>query len=118
MILLMSEYGDNSTVYVSQWLVYWGVPFVRIDAEETYYLEELSLNNIDFDFVVSNRKGKVIRMSEIKAVWYRRGDLNLFLPEVDFICNIQLRQELQSHLLGEKLILENFFYHLMKKSLT
>ncbi len=114
MILLMSEYKDNSTAYVSQWLLYWKVRFVRIDAEETYFIEEILLKNNDFDYVISNRQGKVIRMSEIKAFWYRRGNLNLYIPEINFVNNSKLRKEILSHLIGEKLILENYFYYLLK----
>jgi len=110
----MSKYDDNSTVYVTQWLLHWKVPFERIDLEEKYLVEIIYENNDGFDFSICNDQ-KRIKMSEVKAVWYRRGDLNLKMPNLHFISNENLLQEVKEHLLAEKAVLEHFFYYLMKE---
>ena len=114
MILLMSEYRDNSTIYVAQWLLHWDIPFVRIDCEEQYKLEYLHISNDGFDYCVRGLDGKTIKMSEIRAVWYRRGELNFVLPNLRVTSDGRLRKALEGHLLAEKVTLEQFFYRLMK----
>ncbi|HHC80941.1 MAG TPA: hypothetical protein ENK46_13740 [Flavobacteriia bacterium] len=114
MVLIMSRYNDNSTVYVTQWLFHWKVPFERIDFEEEYSVEIIYENGGGFDFIVYNDQKK-IKMSDVKAVWYRRGDLNIKMPNLQFIRDEYVRREVSGHLQGEKAIIEHFFYYLMKE---
>lgn len=115
MILLMSEYNDNSTIYVAQWFLHWNIPFVRIDCEEIYVLKKVCISNNGYRFLIRNKKGKIIDMNEVKAVWYRRGELNLVFPDLSFLQNQRLLEEVRAHLEVEKLTIENFFYNLMQE---
>lgn len=115
MVLLMSEYSDNSTIYVAQWLLHWRIPFVRIDREEQYQLERLHISNEGADYCVKSLSGKAIKLSEIKAIWYRRGNLNLLMPSIGGMTDTRLRATVEEHLLSEKKTLEHFFYRLMKE---
>jgi ATP-GRASP peptide maturase of grasp-with-spasm system len=118
MILLMSDHKDNSTVYVSRWLLHWNVPFIRIDGQEKYMLEQVILDNGACDMLLRAEKeeAKLIKMSEVKAVWYRRGELNFILPDISFVREEKLRQAIQAYLETEHLVLEYYFYHLMRKT--
>lgn len=114
MVLIMSEYNDNSTIYVSQWLIHWGVPYVRIDLEETYQVVKMSLKNDEYECVLASSEGKIIDLNKISSVWYRRGDLNLKMPVIDFISNSGLKKAIENHLWSEKMTIESFFYQLME----
>lgn len=113
MILLISEYNDNSTVYVSQWLIHWNVPFIRIDQEDNFSLEVISINNGLVDFVIKRNDGSIIKSSEISAVWYRRGEMSLNTPNLDFMSQEKLRKSVARYLAMENGVLERFFYYLM-----
>lgn len=114
MVLIMSQYGDNSTVYICRWLLHWGVPFERIDLEETYELEGVNLNKNGVDFIIRNGE-KRIKMSEVRSVWYRRGDLNFTLPDCSILSDSDLQRATRSHLKNENATLAHFFYHLMRE---
>jgi hypothetical protein len=73
MILIMSDSDENSTVFVTQWLLNQGVPFFRINKEDCINLEVIKLSNGSFDFEISNSFGRKLKISEVKSVWYRRG---------------------------------------------
>ena len=55
MISLISKYDDNSTVYVSQWLIHWNIPFIRIDQEDSLSLEAISINNDLAHFTIKKK---------------------------------------------------------------
>ena len=115
MILLMSEYKDNSTIYISRWLLHWQVPFIRIDGQEKYILEQIALENGKRDMLLraAKDKSKSIKMSDVKAVWYRRGELNFVIPDLSFIQEPRLQQTVKAYLESENLTLEYYFYYLM-----
>lgn len=110
----MSEHNDNSTIYICQWLLYLGVPFVRIDKEDKCFIQEINLSNEEVEIIIEKDK-EIIRLSKIKSFWYRRGELNLYTPSLKFITDEKLRAEINHHLYREKSTLEHFFYHLLEK---
>ena len=115
MILLMSEYTDNSTLYVSRWLLHWNIPFIRIDGAEKYILEQVTLANGKRDIVLKNSQdqSKLIKMSEIRSVWYRRGEVNFVMPEISFVEYPMLQKAIEIYLEAENMTLEYYFYHLI-----
>jgi ATP-GRASP peptide maturase of grasp-with-spasm system len=115
MILIMSDFDDNSTIYVCQWLLHWNVPFVRIDKEVKFKIERVFLDSEHLDYEIVSDEGIRVKFSDIGAVWYRRGDLNLFVPDVSYISDEMLQGEIQHHLSTENKILETYFYYLMEQ---
>jgi ATP-GRASP peptide maturase of grasp-with-spasm system len=110
----MSEYDDNTTVLVCQWLIYYDVPFVRIDLEEQYFVSLVQIENELNEIVLTSQSSKkIIKLSEIKSVWYRRGELNLYSPDLDFINDPKLKSEIKHYLFREKSTIEHLFYYLM-----
>lgn len=73
MILVISESNDYSTLEVVRWLDYFNVEFVRINDDDEITILEINLT--EFRCIV-DFKGRVIDFSQIKKIWYRRGNLN------------------------------------------
>lgn len=113
MILILSQEFDYSTIDVTHWLKYRNVPFVRLNGEEVYTLQKVTLENNELDFIIHNDE-KTIKLSEIKSVWYRRGQLN-------FTYNLHpqefgdLGRVIEMHLKDELEITTDLFYFLLKE---
>ncbi len=96
----MSMRADYSTIQVCQWLKYYNVNFIRIDKEDEYKIKEVSFgSSIDFVIYKDNIK---ISISNIKAVWYRRGRLSISYPLK--LSNTAIRNSIVEHLLDESMI--------------
>ncbi|WP_204344883.1 grasp-with-spasm system ATP-grasp peptide maturase [Psychroserpens algicola] len=72
MILILSLTNDYSTGEVIKWLNFLNKPFVRINEDDEITLEYLDHQDLRFDF-----KGEKINLSDITAIWYRRGNFNI-----------------------------------------
>ncbi|MFK7949205.1 MAG: grasp-with-spasm system ATP-grasp peptide maturase [Saprospiraceae bacterium] len=113
MILILSNEYDYSTIDVTHWLKHYNIPFVRLNGEEVYSLEKVTLENNEVDFVIYNDE-KIIKLSEIKSVWYRRGQLN-------FTYNLRPQEfgdfgrVIEMHLKAELEITTDLFYFLLKE---
>jgi ATP-GRASP peptide maturase of grasp-with-spasm system len=81
MILIITEAKDVSTNKVINWLNFYKVPFVRLNDTTQIIIEEMVIlnNSVDFSFTVNTEfySNKLIKFSDIKGVWYRRGYLKL-----------------------------------------
>jgi ATP-GRASP peptide maturase of grasp-with-spasm system len=115
MILIMSDSDENSTVYVTQWLLDQGVPFFRINKEDCINLEVIKLSNGSFDFEISNSFGRKLKISEVKSVWYRRGRINFKIPQMPNFDTENIVPAIEEHLKLENAAMEWFFYYLMKE---
>ena len=74
MILILSEEKDLSTVHIIEWLLYWGIPFVRINQEDRISIKRISINVQRKSEIILVKNGKEeISINQIKAYWYRRG---------------------------------------------
>ena len=115
MILIMSDCDDLSTIHIIKWLIHWDIPFIRIDRDDKFFLEAIEINNASEPrYIIFNDK-KSIRVNDIKASWYRRGRLNIHIPNREIIFNSPLDEVMDKHLGNEKQILESFFYYLINK---
>jgi len=109
----MSDRDDLSTIHISQWLLYWKVPFIRIDRDDSFFLEKIEINQgFETTYRLYNNS-KCIVINDIKASWYRRGRLNILLPSHKITEDKQLNAAMDKHLNNEKQILESFFYYLV-----
>lgn len=118
MVLIMSEKSDVSTVHIIEWLAYWNIPFLRLDEDEWFNLEIATLNNeSEPEFKLYN-KNKQFYLSEIKAFWYRRGQLNI-LPFIDkaIVNHKQINDRISTYLEKEQETLENYIHFLLNKNL-
>lgn len=113
MILIMSSENDYSTIDVSKWLKYYNAPFIRIDGENYFKIENIQIGEKN-DFLIFNNTKEVLLFSNIKSVWYRRGILNLsYLFDSKISHDISL--SLKEHLTDELKIIKDYFYFLMKQ---
>ena len=114
MILIVSENEDHSTSEVIQWLIYYKAKFVRINKDDSLIIRKVQIsNNKDCKFVLLSKERGGIDMSNITAIWYRRGSLHFHLPNIDFIQDNNLKQQAIRHLKNENNILEDYLQYLL-----
>ena len=113
MVLIMSRDNDYSTIQITQWLKYFGMPFIRINQEDSYKITKIEIGD-KIDFELCSNLGLNIFFSNIKSVWYRRGHLN-FIYNLNCDIPLDLRQYSKIHLIDELKILEEYFYFLMNE---
>ena len=99
-ILIFSVENDKSTDEVITWLLYYNIDFVRINFENEIKIFIEFKNNKSY-IVISNEH-KNIKFSDIRRVWYRRGDLELINRKNKNLLN---KQEIKIY----KQYLENYY---------
>lgn len=76
MVLIFSNSNDSSTNDVIDWLIYYGVQYIRVNGSDTFELSSFELSSSSFECKIINTKTKtIIDFSKILVTWYRRGDL-------------------------------------------
>jgi len=84
MLLIQSSETDNTTSYVIQWLMYYGVKFQRVNGEMSIFSCDFRLESgKDIEITLSNTKGESIELSQVSTFWYRRGDWHIGRPKLD-----------------------------------
>ena len=71
MILIISSSVDHTTTKILRWLQYSRMPFLRINEEDN--ISFLNIKNNDITITCGNH---IIKLNQIKAVWYRRESFN------------------------------------------
>lgn len=84
MILIISNKDDQTTNEVCLWLSYMNVPFKRINGDSIVRYDNIMIDSESIDFELNWEicgKREFVRYSEIKACWYRRGQIaiNLYI---------------------------------------
>lgn len=74
MVLLLSEEFERTTDEVVQWLLTYGIGFLRINKEDEVKIVSVSPSRGTLEVEV---KGSVYDLSQFSHVWYRRGSLHL-----------------------------------------
>jgi ATP-GRASP peptide maturase of grasp-with-spasm system len=115
MILILSEKVEKSTDEVIEYFNYWQIPYKRINLQNGYNIvRELTINQgkIDIVFRIDDAD---INLSDIVAVWFRRGHL-YFYSWFDFrtIEGKNLKKEVIKHLENEDVTLLHFIYQQLK----
>lgn len=72
MVLIISFEDDFSTGEVVRWLIHSKTDFIRVNENDSVSIE--LLNHNEFLLKIDER---TIKLSEIRSVWYRRGNLNV-----------------------------------------
>jgi ATP-GRASP peptide maturase of grasp-with-spasm system len=79
MILIISSKQDQSTCDVIDWLIYYNKKFFIVTEDSNFIIHEMDSTG-EFIIEINNI---IIKSSEIKSVWYRRGVLKLPSIEIN-----------------------------------
>lgn len=114
MILIVSQKDDHSTSEIIQWLLYYKTRFVRVNRGDKLTLLKASISNNRWHiFTLLSKEYGEINLRDISAVWYRRGEMQFYIPNLNFIMDAGLRQQVFEHLKNENLILEDYLQYLL-----
>jgi ATP-GRASP peptide maturase of grasp-with-spasm system len=111
MILILSEIDDASTVHVIHWLKFWSIPYKRIDKEDRFNISRFEINQ-DGSVCITlvNQFNKTIELNQIKANWYRRGDLNFSEIKLESISDKYIKHSIHNYLKDEFQKIKEFIY--------
>ncbi len=75
-ILILSDENDISTEQVIDWLTFNEYDFVRLNRTDELVFNKLYINELgEYDFEIHTKTYGIIKYSQIKSFWYRRGYL-------------------------------------------
>jgi len=64
----MSDRDDLSTVHIIKWLIHWEVPFVRIDRDDTFFLDTVEIKNgCEPKYIIFNDKKRALLHESTEA---------------------------------------------------
>ncbi len=105
-VLVVSELDDFSTSNVVGWLVKFGCFVIRLNVEDIFFVKEIYIteNGEEILFTINSIEGKVFKLSEFDAVWYRRGGVNFSLENlnVKFDKSNNFNKNIYNHLIHEE----------------
>lgn len=112
MILIISEETDKSTDIVIYWLISKGINFLRLNPSDRISIRNLQFLNgkVDFDIFTEHT---AISFSDIDAVFYRRGFLNI--DDIKFHGFDSNIKDLEHFLKMEITILTNFIHYALER---
>lgn len=114
MILIISEREDHSTSEVIQWLIYYKAKFIRVNRGDRLALKRIEISGSKrCEFTLLSKENGEIKLDTISAIWYRRGEMHFQIPNLNFIKNADLAQQVFKHLMNENKILEDYLHYLL-----
>ncbi len=112
-ILIISSEDDACTSLVLDWFFYYDIEFVRISGKDFLEIHHLDLQNFDnTEFSIS---GDLFKISDFKAVWYRRSSVNLLPQEKVGFSDHVLSNTVNHQLEQEYGVLRSYFLQELKK---
>jgi len=114
MILILSDHDDHSTNIVIDWLKHFNAPYLRINEIDKLKIKAIQLKDSDWDVQIEYG-AQVVRFDDITSFWYRRGNFSFELPLFQAETTIQYRENLESTLKHETVILKYLLHFLLKK---
>lgn len=118
MLLILSEKGDLSTNDVIDWLVYFNVPFIRLNSDESNGIELSVENNQSGIICTIKTDNHYFSLHEITAFWYRRGGIPQFkIPgkSIDEAFEKNISGKIKDYLNLESRTLYAFIHKLLDK---
>jgi ATP-GRASP peptide maturase of grasp-with-spasm system len=118
MVLILSEQHEQTTNVVIEWLIHYLQKIIRLNRED-FELLGLKLST-DYQYLIFKFKDSIFDLSEFKAVWYRRGNLDYLAEfDLDTLNDKHLSAEITKHITNEWKNLMDYFHYLsyQKKSL-
>lgn len=120
MILIITNQTDISTCDVIDWISYFKKPFIRLNKEDRINLLEVDLQssdpNLTSDFMIKCNINGNIKLSEVKAYWYRKGGLPRYKYTEDSEAIFKSRavaKEVRSNLICEVNSLYEYLHFLL-----
>jgi len=78
MVLIITSEKDTSTNHIIDWLIFFGINFIRVNGEDQFRLSSFELSNERFECkLLDSTSGDILDLNKISAVWYRRGDISI-----------------------------------------
>ncbi len=79
MVLILTNEDDYSTNEVIDWLIHYNADFRRINGGEYLLIDEIEIGNSPeaSDITIVTQDGERLSFREIKAYWYRRGEIRI-----------------------------------------
>jgi ATP-GRASP peptide maturase of grasp-with-spasm system len=120
MILIISSEDDKTTTSIQRWLLYLGARYVRINDSTKVRVKKFVLNDQrqEVELILDDafHKNQVISLNDIKAVWYRRGHINIDMtnyenPEFSVASN----KKANEYLYNEKKIVSKAIIDILKE---
>lgn len=119
MICIFSTIRDHTTTQVMRWLFHFGVTDVlRINSDSDAADDRTVEFSVDQNTLSFRQNDRLIRLSEIKAVWYRKGKnwlCNQF-HEIDFNEHPRLAAYLRKKIAGEQLRLSEYLHFMIENA--
>jgi len=107
MILILSNEDEFTTDEVIEWLLYLRKPFLRISANDTIEIMEISLKNKVIDFILKINGSSIIKFSEISSFWYRRSFININFTKLE---SNEINNQVNEFLQNEILVITRFLH--------
>lgn len=84
MILILSSAADHSTSKVIDWLIHYGLSYHRVNGEGCFLSCSLALGSRgQLDIRLRDAEGRLFRLDDYQAYWYRRGDFYPAMPKIE-----------------------------------
>jgi ATP-GRASP peptide maturase of grasp-with-spasm system len=115
MILIITDEVCVTTNKVIDWLLYYKADFYRVNQNSICKIRKflLSNNRCEIEFYCNNN---LIKLNQINAIWYRRGDINLsYSVKTEIFLTKLLKNQIASHLVSEIKEVRDFVYMLLDK---
>lgn len=95
MILIITDEDDIHTIQVQRWLNFYSAEYFKVTEDSDIKISKFFISNVqtDIEFIISNKfyNNKILNISEITAVWYRRGSFEI---KTDIFSNPKLSANL------------------------
>src|ERR1700740_1427101 len=75
-VLIISSDIDRSTSEVLEWLIFKKQPFIRLNGNVCFALDNIEINKQKNDLTLTCGH-EVISVKDVKSFWYRRGSISL-----------------------------------------
>lgn len=113
-LLILSEAGDRTTNEVAQWLLSWGVDFVRLNTEDAVRVLDVSPSS---GRVAVQVRGRELNLADFDRMWLRRGVLRLecLAETMSALANIRAGRKLQGFVQNEWARLREYMFFCLER---
>ncbi|MBQ9469358.1 MAG: grasp-with-spasm system ATP-grasp peptide maturase [Bacteroidales bacterium] len=113
-LLILSEAGDRTTNEVAQWLLSWGVDFVRLNTEDAVRVLDVSPSS---GRVAVQVRGRELNLADFDRMWLRRGVLRLecLAETMSALANIRAGRKLQGFVQNEWARLREYIFFCLER---
>ncbi len=117
-VLILTSKKDQSTNNVIKWLIFYKQKYIRINIEDTIYISEIVISNINIDFSIKVNNHFFL-YSEIKSIWFWKGNFNIEKNNIEISDDFPYKKQMVRSLAQDRNILLQFINNcfLAKKSL-